>query len=210
MRRRTISDYQLPDGTVPVLLSADTPGLLHDEAASILAYVVDHPEVERAAPHEWLDRVHETPAEREIAGAGAGADERRPLPRQCARFIMRDRRVDRQDDRRDLGRGPQPEIDAANTVKLDFLNAQGQPKFVWPPSFAKARAFVDQLERSKGLSPARITAVRTALAAAEKQSGGARATALNQLVTSINADAAGSSDAAKVKMLSTAVAELAK
>jgi LVIVD repeat-containing protein len=104
----------------------------------------------------------------------------------------------------------QNEIDAANTVKLEYLNAQGQPKFVWPPSFAKARAFVDQLERSKGLAPARITAVRTALSAAEKQSGGARATALNQLVTSINADAAGSSDAAKVKMLSTAVAELAK
>jgi hypothetical protein len=104
----------------------------------------------------------------------------------------------------------QNEIDAANTVKLEYLNAQGQPKFVWPPSFAKARAFVDQLERSKGLAPARITAVRTALSAAEKQSGGARATALNQLVTSINADAAGSSDAAKVKMLSAAVAELAK
>ncbi len=102
------------------------------------------------------------------------------------------------------------EIDAANTVKLEFLNAQGQPKFVWPPSFAKARAFVDQLERSKGLAPARITAVRSALDAAEKQSGGAQKTALNTLVTSINADASGSSDANKVKMLSAAVAELAK
>ena len=67
-------------------------------------------------------------------------------------------------------------IDAANTVKLEYLNTQGQPKFVWPPSFAKARAFVDQLERSKGLAPARISAVRSALDAAEKQSGGARAT----------------------------------
>jgi hypothetical protein len=95
-------------------------------------------------------------------------------------------------------------------VKLEYLNAQGQPKFVWPPSFAKAKAFVDQLERSQGLSAARITAVRNALSAAEKQSGGAQKTALSALVTSINADAAGSSDAAKVKMLSTAVAELAK
>jgi hypothetical protein len=102
------------------------------------------------------------------------------------------------------------EIDAANTVKLEYLNAQGQPKFVWPPSFAKARAFVDQLERSKGLAPARITAVRSALDAAEKQSGGARATALNQLATSLNSDASGSSDAAKVKMLSAAVTELTK
>ena len=104
----------------------------------------------------------------------------------------------------------QNEIDAANTVKLEFLNAQGQPKFVWPPSFAKARAFVDQLERSKGLSAARITAVRSALAAAEKQSGGAQKTALSTLSTSLNSDASGSSDAAKVKMLSAAVAELAK
>ena len=46
----------------------------------------------------------------------------------------------------------QNEIDAAKTVQLDYLNAQGQPKFVWPPSFALARAYVDQLERSRGLS----------------------------------------------------------
>ena len=46
----------------------------------------------------------------------------------------------------------QNEIDAAKTVHLDYLNAQGQPKFVWPPSFALARAYVDQLERSSGLS----------------------------------------------------------
>jgi hypothetical protein len=73
-----------------------------------------------------------------------------------------------------------------------------------------ARAYADQLERSKGLAPARLTAVRNALAAAEKATGAARRTALNQLVTSINADAAGSTDAAKVKMLSAAVSDLAK
>jgi LVIVD repeat len=104
----------------------------------------------------------------------------------------------------------QNELDAANTVKLDQLNAQGQPKFVWPPSFAKAKSFVDQLERSKGLSAARVTAIRSALDAAQKQSGGAQKTALSQLVTSINGDVSGSSDANKVKMLSSAVAELAK
>ena len=46
----------------------------------------------------------------------------------------------------------QNEIDAAKTVKQDYWNAQEQRRFVWPPSFAMARAFVDQLERSKGLS----------------------------------------------------------
>ena len=52
-----------------------------------------------------------------------------------------------------------------------------------------ARDFVDQLERSKGLSTARIEAVRTGLANAEKASGGARRAALNTLSTSLAADA---------------------
>src|SRR5687767_15746204 len=51
----------------------------------------------------------------------------------------------------------QNELDAAKTVKFDYLNAQEQRKMVWPASFAKARAFVDQLERSNGLAAARIT-----------------------------------------------------
>ena len=48
----------------------------------------------------------------------------------------------------------QNEIDAAKTVKFDFYNAQEQQKFLWPPSFALAKAFVDQLERSNGLPAA--------------------------------------------------------
>jgi hypothetical protein len=104
----------------------------------------------------------------------------------------------------------QNEIDAAKTVKWDFLNAQEQRKIVWPASFAKARAFVDQLERSNGLAAERITAVRSALTAAEKQSGGGRRTALTQLASQLNTDAASSSDAAKVKMLVDAVNELGK
>src|SRR5206468_3345102 len=54
----------------------------------------------------------------------------------------------------------QNEIDAAKTVHFDYYNTQGQQKFVWPPSFALARAYVDQLERSAGLAPSRISAVR--------------------------------------------------
>src|SRR5690606_21829554 len=45
----------------------------------------------------------------------------------------------------------QNEIDAANTVRLEYLNAQGQPRYEWPPSFPLTRAYVDQLERSGGL-----------------------------------------------------------
>jgi hypothetical protein len=103
----------------------------------------------------------------------------------------------------------QNEIDAAKTVRLEYLNTQGQPRFEWPASFAVARAYVDQLERSRGMSTARIAAVRQSLASAERASGAARRTALTTLAGRINADAAGSSDAAKVRMLSGAVRDLA-
>ena len=46
------------------------------------------------------------------------------------------------------------ELDAAKTVHFDFYNTQDQRKFLWPPSFALARAYLDQLERSNGLSAA--------------------------------------------------------
>ena len=100
------------------------------------------------------------------------------------------------------------EIDAAKTVHLDYLNTQGQPKFVWPPSFALARAYADQLERSKGLSADRISAVRGALASAEKASGSARSDALNALATQLGSDASSSSDGAKVQKLVDAVKQL--
>jgi hypothetical protein len=104
----------------------------------------------------------------------------------------------------------QNEIDAAKTVHLDYLNTQGQPKLTWPPSFALARAYVDQLQRSNGLSSTRLGAVRSALGAAESASGGARISALNALATQIDGDASGSSDAAKVRLLASAVRALAK
>ena len=88
----------------------------------------------------------------------------------------------------------QNEIDAAKTVHFDYLNTQGQPKLVWPPSFALARAYVDQLEAvAHGLEAGRIAAVREALAAAEKAKGDARREALTSLATGLDADAAGAS-----------------
>jgi hypothetical protein len=103
----------------------------------------------------------------------------------------------------------QNEIDAAKTVHLDYLNTQGQPKFVWPASFSLARAYVDQLERSRGLSSSRVSAVRQALASAEQASGSQRSSALSQLASQLDGDASGSSDAAKVQKLSMAVRDLA-
>ncbi|MBK8006133.1 MAG: hypothetical protein IPK12_20040 [Gemmatimonadetes bacterium] len=103
----------------------------------------------------------------------------------------------------------QNEIDAAKTVKFTYLNVQGQQKIEWPASFALARAYADQLERSQGLSSSRLAAVRSALQAAEQASGAARKSALATLAGSLAGDAAGSKDQAKVQMLAKAVNDLA-
>ena len=103
----------------------------------------------------------------------------------------------------------QNEIDAAKTVKFSELNVQGQPRFVWPPSFALARAYTDQLERSGGLSSGRLSAVRQSLSGAEQANGAARRDALNALATQLDADASKSSDANKVRKLQDAVRQLA-
>ncbi|MDA1080739.1 MAG: hypothetical protein O2973_03525 [Gemmatimonadetes bacterium] len=104
----------------------------------------------------------------------------------------------------------QNEIDAAKTVKFEYLNAQEQPQLVWPPSFAKSRAFVDQLERSRGYSAAKVATIRAELAAAEKLSGQAQKDALGKMATALHGDARGSSDAPKAHLLAFSVGDLAK
>jgi hypothetical protein len=101
----------------------------------------------------------------------------------------------------------QNEIDAAKTVHFDYFNAQGQPKFVWPPSFALARAYVDQLERSKCLGADRIAAVRQGLASAERASGAQRRDALTQAAAQIGG--AQGCDARQVQKLQSAMKDLA-
>ncbi|MBR9991233.1 MAG: hypothetical protein KFH98_15835 [Gemmatimonadetes bacterium] len=102
----------------------------------------------------------------------------------------------------------QNEIDAANTVRFDFMNAQEQRKFIWPASFPLARAYLDQLERNNGLDASRIAAARAELSRAERASGMQRGSALAQLATRLTTDAAAARDATKVRKLATAVAEL--
>jgi hypothetical protein len=104
----------------------------------------------------------------------------------------------------------QNELDAAKTVRFDYLNAQEQRKMVWPPSFAKARAYLDQLERSNGLAAVRITAARKELAGAEKLSGARKQQALSRLATELGTDATRAGDQAKTRLLAGAVAELAR
>ena len=102
----------------------------------------------------------------------------------------------------------QNEIDAAESVRLDYFNVQGQPKFVWPATFALARAYLDQLERSKGLAAGEIAASRDALAEAEKASDPERRDGLTQLARRLEAGP-GARDAAKVRTLAQAVKDLA-
>jgi hypothetical protein len=103
----------------------------------------------------------------------------------------------------------QNEIDAAKTVHFDYLNAQGQPKMVWPPSFALARAYLDQLDRSNCLGKARVNSVRQGLASAETASGAQRRESLTQMAAQLDGDARTSCDAPKVRKLAGAVRDLA-
>jgi len=103
----------------------------------------------------------------------------------------------------------QNEIDAAKSVHFDEFNTQGQLRFVWPSTFALARAYVDQLERSHGLGPDRILAVRQALTSAERASVAGRQSALTQLAVQLEGDASGSSEATRVNTLAKTLRDLA-
>jgi hypothetical protein len=105
----------------------------------------------------------------------------------------------------------QNEIDAAALVRFDEFNPQHQPRMSWPASFVVARAYLDQLARTKGILPDRATALTTGMAAADKLPRGAqRNTALDQLnalATQVEADAAKAvpRDAARLRALATTV-----
>lgn len=103
----------------------------------------------------------------------------------------------------------QNEIDAAKTVRQNVLNPQGQPTIVWPASFAKAKAYLDQLERDRQLNAQSLNAFRTGISGAEGLSGSARATALNTLAGQVEAAAAGSGNAAKVRDMAATLRALA-
>ena len=98
----------------------------------------------------------------------------------------------------------QNEIDAASAVRLDTFNAQMQPKIVWPPSVTVARAYLDQLNRTKAIDPARATAVKNALSKVEKDSASKAAVdQLDALAKQLESDATAASgrDADRLKAL---------
>jgi hypothetical protein len=88
------------------------------------------------------------------------------------------------------------EIDAAIQVRSEEFNAQQQPRVEWPATSVVARAYLDQLTRSKGIAPARAAAVKDALERVDGvrtgQEAGAAATLdqLDALATQLESDAA--------------------
>ena len=94
-------------------------------------------------------------------------------------------------------------------MRFEEFNAQMQPKFEWPPSYAKARAYLDQLDRSGALAEARIAEARQTLAAAEMGSSSRHRRALRELAGELEAHADRAGDPGKVRALADAVTELA-
>ncbi len=101
------------------------------------------------------------------------------------------------------------EIEAAKLVIYEEFNPQSQPKVTWPAAFPVVRSYLDQLVRGNGLAAARTTAIANALNAAEKTSGTARSSALNQLATQVDRDVNGARDAARVRAMAQAIRDLA-
>ena len=113
-------------------------------------------------------------------------------------------------DVHELTPGPylsQNEIDAAKTVRYEQFNSQEQPHTVWPPSFALARAFLDQMERNKGLPADRIASIRKDLDAAERM-GSDRNGALSNLASQVGNDLSGAADKGRTQMLINALKAL--
>ncbi len=101
------------------------------------------------------------------------------------------------------------EIDAAKTVHFDYLNAQEQPRIVYPASFALARAYLDQLSRNNGLPVGRVSEVRSQIENAARRRGAEQKTALLVLASRLGNDSAGAGDPAKVRLLSAVLADMA-
>jgi hypothetical protein len=98
----------------------------------------------------------------------------------------------------------QNEIDAATLIRFDEFNSQQQPKISWPDALVVARAYLDQLTRSKAMQPERIAAVKGAIDKVDRRSP-ARADVdqLATIATEIERDAAKASgrDAARMRSM---------
>lgn len=92
----------------------------------------------------------------------------------------------------------QNEIDAAKTVQVSQLNVQTQERLVWGKKLVIAKAYLDQLERSKGLNTSKIANLRKAIQTAETSKNTKK---LAGLAKSLEKDAKASKNAADTARL---------
>jgi hypothetical protein len=110
----------------------------------------------------------------------------------------------------------QSEIDAATQVRSDELNVQEQGRVVWPATPVVARAYLDQLTRSRSIDAERARAVKTALDRADdaRASRGKSQPAIDQLdglAAQIDRDASAATgrDAARMRSLAATLKGIA-
>jgi len=101
----------------------------------------------------------------------------------------------------------QEEIDASNQVHFDTLNVQSQPRIVWPQNLIVGKAYVAQLERSGALAPARLVALKAAIAKVEKPGASRKDSAdLKAMGNTLDKDAAtakSATDAGRMRALAS-------
>ncbi|HEV8212086.1 MAG TPA: hypothetical protein VGP77_18315, partial [Vicinamibacterales bacterium] len=100
----------------------------------------------------------------------------------------------------------QNELDAAMMIRSEELNTQEQTKIVWPAAMPVARAYLDQLTRSKGIQPERARAVKAAIDRADgirtgKERGAADVLAqLDAVVVQLETDAGSASGRDQIRL----------
>ncbi len=103
----------------------------------------------------------------------------------------------------------QNEIAAAGLVKFTTSNPSDQQKLAWPAAFVVSRAYLDQLERTQGLSGDQISSIRGDLDKAEQMQGAQQKSALEKLAKRVDGDVKGAQDGDRVRMLAGSIKVLA-
>jgi hypothetical protein len=101
------------------------------------------------------------------------------------------------------------EIAASQTVKLEYFNPQGQPKFVWPATFELVKAYADQLERGNELDRESLQMIRRGIAQAERSHGTDKTRILNELAAEVESRSGNSGNGSKVNKVAQTLRELA-
>jgi hypothetical protein len=95
----------------------------------------------------------------------------------------------------------QNEIDAAKTVQVAYQNVQNQQKIEWPNKLVVAKAYLDQLERSKALPAAQIASLREAIRGAESSNmNKGKVAKLKSMAPAVESSAAGAKPADAKRM----------